>query len=409
MPKLFQINSSLNKGSTGRIAEQIASLAQSRGWETYIAHGARYQCVSIMKNFQVVTKLGELFHALKSFLYDAHGLGSEKATWKLIDEIERIEPDIIHIHNLHGYYINYKVLFKYLQNRNVPIVWTLHDCWAMTGHCCHFDLAGCVKWKTGCYDCVLRAGYPKSLYRDKSKYNYQLKKELFTSVSNMIIVPVSKWMGSIVGHSYLNRYPINVINNGVDISVFRPRENDLRARFGLKDKIVLLGVATAWSASKGLNDYVKLSSILSNDYQIILVGVNQKLRKKIPSNIICIARTESQEELAEYYSMADVVLNLSYQESFGLTTVEGLACGTPGIVYNKTASPELINKETGVIVEVGNMEQVISAINYIIKKGKEFYSSACVERARTSFDKDKCFHRYIELYEELLKRKKEKG
>ena len=140
MPKLFQINSSLNKGSTGRIAEQIASLAQSVGWETYIAHGARYQYASSMKTFQVVTKLGEILHALKSFLFDAHGLGSEKATLKLIDEIERIEPDIIHIHNLHGYYINYKVLFKYLQSRNVPVVWTLHDCWAMTGHCCHFDL-----------------------------------------------------------------------------------------------------------------------------------------------------------------------------------------------------------------------------------------------------------------------------
>ena len=409
MPKLFQINSSLNKGSTGRIAEQIALLSQSIGWETYIAHGARYQCASIMKNFQVVTKLGEILHALKSVLFDAHGLGSEKATWKLIDEIERVEPDIIHIHNLHGYYINYKVLFKYLQNRNVPIVWTLHDCWAMTGHCCHFDLVGCGKWKTECYDCVLRAEYPKSLYLDKSRYNYRLKKELFTSVPNMTIVPVSEWMGSIVRNSYLNRYPINVINNGVDLSVFRPRENDLRTRFGLKDKIVLLGVATAWGINKGLKDYIRLSSILSAEYQIILVGISQEQKKQIPPNIITIERTENQIELAEFYTLADIVLNLSYQESFGLTTVEGLACGTPGIVYNKTASPELVSPKCGIIVEAGNMKQLVSAIQSMKKNGKSFYSSACQERAEMYFDKNKCFRQYVELYEELLREKEEKG
>lgn len=404
MPKLLQINTSLNKGSTGRIAEQIASLARSNGWETYVVHGARYVNKSDMYSLQVVTPLEERLHAIKSMLFDAHGLGSSRATRRVIREIECIQPDIIHLHNIHGYYLNYKVLFEYLQTIDIPIVWTLHDCWPMTGHCAYFDVVNCERWKAGCYNCPLKNTYPKSLLLDSSKRNYELKRHLFTSVKNMTIVPVSQWLGNIVKDSFLGIYPCRVINNGVDISVFVSQASDLRSRLNLGDKKVLLGVAAIWEERKGLKDYVMLSQKLPDDYRIVLVGVSEEQQKVLPSNIIGVTRTENQEELVAYYSMSDIILNLSYQETFGMTTVEGFACGVPGIVYDKTASPELIVPDCGKIVKAGNIEQLLSAIREIISKGKSHYSAACRQRALQYYNKDDRFSDYMKLYDHLLQR-----
>lgn len=403
MPKLLQINVALNKGSTGRISEQIGKLARSKGWDTFILHGARYVNTSEMYSFQTGTPLLEKIHAVRSMLFDAHGLGSVNETQKAIEIIKQIKPDIIHLHNIHGYYLNYKVLFEYLATTNIPVVWTLHDCWSMTGHCSHFDYIGCERWKSGCYNCPLKGDYPKSLFLDRSKQNYLLKKTLFSSVKNMTIVPVSKWLGSIVEQSFLREYPIRVINNGVDLKVFSPKETDLKDRLGLTGKNVLLGVAASWKdPRKGLKDYVRLSKCLPTKYQIILVGVGRNVHEQIPNNILAVERTENQLELTEYYSIADIVLNLSYQETFGLTTIEGFACGTPSIVYNKTASPELISKETGMIVEAGNISQLCSAIQEIIANGKDFYSAACRKRAEDLYNKDDRFWEYIDLYQHLL-------
>lgn len=406
MPKLLQINAALNRGSTGRIAEQIGLLAIEQGWNVYIAHGARYMGNSALQTIQVVTEKEEKLHALKSMAFDAHGLGSKKATLRLVERIKEIKPDIIHLHNIHGYYLNYKVLFEYLATIDTPVVWTLHDCWTMTGHCAHFDAAGCEKWKKGCFDCPLKGEYPKSILLDRSVRNYALKKRLFSSLKNATIVPVSNWLGSIVKESYLGNYTINVINNGVDIDIFKPQEGtELRNKLNIGDRTVLLGVATAWNRKKGLYDYIELSKNIPDRYQIILVGIDEKTKKGLPSNIIAIERTNSQHELAYLYSLADIVLNLSYEETFGLTTVEGFACGTPGIAYNKTASPELITPETGIVVEKGNFEQLLDAIETVRKNGKPHYSAACRERAVKYYNKNSKFREYIDLYNSLLNRK----
>lgn len=404
MPTLLQINSALNSGSTGRITEQIGLLAQAQGWNVYIAHGARYMNKSALQTIQVVSEKEEKLHALKSMAFDAHGLGSANATKRLVERIKEIKPDIIHLHNIHGYYLNYKVLFEYLATIDTPVVWTLHDCWTMTGHCAHFDAAGCDKWKTGCNNCPLKGEYPNSILLDRSVRNYALKKRLFSSLKNVTIVPVSNWLGSIVKESYLGNYTVNVINNGVDLEIFKPLDaNKLRNKLGIGNKSVLLGVATAWSIKKGLNDYIELSKRIPAHYQIILVGVDKKTKEAIPSNIIAIERTNSQHELVEMYSLANIVLNLSYEETFGLTTVEGFACGTPGIVYNRTASPELITPETGFILEeTGNIETLIGTIEAIRKKGKAHYSTACRERAVKFYNKDDKFQEYIDLYNSLL-------
>lgn len=405
MPTLLQINTALNRGSTGRISEQIGLLAQKQGWEVYIAHGARYINKSSLKTIQVVTKAQEKLHAIKSMAFDSHGLGSRNATKRLVERIKEIKPDIIHLHNIHGYYLNYKVLFEYLVTIDTPIVWTLHDCWTMTGHCAHFDAAGCEKWKSGCFDCPLKGEYPKSILLDRSARNYALKRKLFSSLKNATIVPVSNWLEDIVKESYLGNYTINVINNGVDIDIFRPQEGtELRSKLGIGNKTVLLGVATAWGRKKGLYDYIELSKYIPDRYQIILVGIDDNRKKELPSKIIAIERTNSQHQLASLYSLADIVLNLSYEETFGLTTVEGFACGTPGIVYNKTASPELITPETGIVVEKGNFNELVKAVETICSKGKKHYTTACRERAVSLYNKDDRFNEYIKLYKTLMNR-----
>lgn len=402
MPKLLQINAALNKGSTGRIAEQIAALARRNGWDTYMMHGARYVNASEMHTFQVVTSLGERLHAVKSMLFDAHGLGSKYATQRVIREIERIQPDIIHLHNIHGYYLNYKVLFEFLKSIDIPIVWTLHDCWAMTGHCAYFDEVDCVRWKKECCRCPLIRNYPKSLCIDQSKRNYNLKKKLFSAMKNMTVVPVSKWLGEIVRDSFLVNYRCVVINNGVDINVFKPCDSDLRLQLGLENKTVLLGVASTWDERKGLKDFIELSHTLSQDYQIVLIGVSDTLQRNFPENIISIKRTESQSVLAEYYSVTDIFVNLTYSDNFPTTNIEALACGTPVVTYRTGGSPEAVTRETGLVVDKGDLNGIIAAIDEISRKGKSHYTDACRKRAVEFFNKDERFYDYIKLYDRLL-------
>lgn len=402
MVKILQIDSCLGILSTGKITESIGLLAKKRGWEYYVAHGGRYVGKSQMRSIQITSKWGEYAHYAKSLIFDAHGLGSTAATIKFVEKIKEINPDIIHLHCIHGYYLNYKILFEYLRTAKTPVVWTFHDCWAMTGHCAHFDAAGCERWKTGCYECPLKSDYPRSICKDSSKENYKLKKELFTSLDNITIVTVSEWLTYIVRQSFMSKYPIELINNGIDIETFKPCRNDLKQKYGIENKFVMIAVASQWSEKKGLYDYIELSKRLSDEYQLIFVGVDNCYKKDIPSNIITIRRTDSQKELAKLYSAADIVLNLSYEETFGLTTVEGFACGTPGIVYNRTASPELITEETGIVVEKGNYKQLINAIETIKKNGKQHYSAACRERAVNFYNKDDKFNEYIELYNSLI-------
>lgn len=402
MPTLFQINAALNKGSTGRIAEQIGELAMRQGWEVYIAHGARYTNPSNLKTIQVVTKAEEKQHAIKSMLFDSHGLGSKNATKKLVERLKEIKPDIIHLHNIHGYYLNYKVLFGYLNTIDTPVVWTLHDCWTMTGHCAHFDAAGCSKWKTACHKCPLKGEYPKSILFDHSARNYKLKKKFFTSLTNATIVPVSEWLGNIVKDSYLGVHNVKVINNGIDLKVFKPCDrNALWKRLGIGNRKILLGVATAWHNEKGLREFVQLSQ--DSRYQVVMVGVPAETTKKLPKEIIAIERTNNQEELAEYYSLADVLVNPTYNDSFPTVNLEALACGTPVVTYRTGGSPESVTTETGIVVEKGNMPALMKAIETICGKDKEYYAAACRERAVSHYNKDDRFNEYMELYNSLLK------
>lgn len=403
MKKLLQVNSTANSGSTGRIAEQIGQLAINAGWDSYIAYG-RSSNVSKSNLVRVGGNTNGFIHFLSNIMLDNHGLTSVKATKAFIERIKAISPDIIHLHNIHGYYINYELLFDYFSAADIPVVWTLHDCWAYTGHCSYYSDIDCQKWQTNCKDCPKKHNYPKSLLLDRSLRNFRKKKACFNTVNNLTLVPVSHWLEEEVKKSFLKENHIRCILNGVDVNRFKPSGCDPSARdqYGLKDKKVLLGVATAWGPRKGWRDYIRLSQELPNDYKIVMVGVTEKQAKELPENILAIRRTESVEQLADLYSMADVVLNLSDEESFGLTSAEGFACGTPSIVYNCTASPELITPNTGIVIEKGDRKALVEAIITITSKGKEYYSYNCRNRAIECYDKNKNYQQYIELYNELL-------
>ena len=337
-------------------------------------------------------------HYAEYRLLDNEGLASRRATIKLVKQIHQINPDIVHIHNIHDHWLNYPILFEYLNASKVPIVWTFHDCWSFTGHCAHFVQPNCYKWKLQCYECPIN----NSLI-DKSFRNFNLKKRIFGNSTKLNIVTVSTWLKKIVLQSFLNDKNIRVINNGIDLNIFKsiPAEG-LKKRYGLDDKFIVLGVATSWSENKGLSDYIELSKILPADCKTVLVGLKQTQINKLPGNIVKLPLTQNQQQLAELYSIADVVLSLSRAETFGLTIAEGFACGTPGIVYNNTAQPELITPETGFVVENGNIKGIADTISIIKQNSKRFYSDACIQRANNLYNKEDRFADYINLYEELL-------
>jgi putative colanic acid biosynthesis glycosyltransferase len=400
---LLQINVTANFGSTGRIAEEIGVLAQQNGWSSYIAYGrASRQGRSVL--IKVGTKRDLLLHGLRSKLFDQHGLGSGNATRKFIRVIKNIKPDVIHLHNIHGYFLNYSILFKFLSYSNIPVVWTFHDCWPITGHCAHFDSTRCEKWRTICNNCPQKAKYPGSLFADCSNRNFLLKKQNFNSISKLSIVTVSDWLGNIVRQSFLKDHSIQTIYNGIDTAVFNQTTDDqfLRNKYGIGGRFMLLSVATAWSNVKGLKDLIELSEYLKNDEVIVLVGLTPKQLKLIPRTIIGIPRTENRQDLASLYSVADLLISASYEETFGLTIAESLACGTPAIVYNKTASPEIVSDSTGFIIEPKDFKSVLKIIKTIKGAGKSVYSDACRTRIMTHFERKSQYQKYVTLYNSLI-------
>lgn len=396
--KVLQINSVCGMGSTGRIATDLHNVLIENEHESYIAYG-RDLPRNCDETIRIGTDLDNYKHVVITRLYDKHGFGSKKATKMFIKQIEELNPDIIHLHNIHGYYINIELLFNYLKKVDIPVIWTLHDCWAFTGHCTHFDFIKCDKWKTGCYHCPQKNTYPSSLFLDKSKRNYSLKKEIFTGVNNMTIVTPSKWLASLVEHSFLSEYPIEVINNGIDLNVFKPTTSHFRKYYNLEKKFVILGVASVWEEKKGFNYFIDLSNRLETDEVIILVGLPKKLIKKLPANIIGITRTNNVHELVSIYSTADVFVNPTLEDNFPTTNLEALACGTPVITFNTGGSRESIDESCGIIVEKDKFHDLINIIKDF--KLNKFSSIDCVQRSKR-YDSKVKYNEYLDIYIRVL-------
>lgn len=402
MPTLLQFNVSANCGSTGRLAEDLGDVALKAGWKSYIAYGrdvrpSHSELVRIGTNFDIYA------HVLKTRLFDRHGFGSKHATKKIIKQIDEIKPDVIQFQNVHGYYLNLPVILNYITEKDVPLIWSLHDCWSMTGHCAHFALEDCEKWKVECNHCPLLKDYPASWGWDSSKRNYQEKKNLIEAIPRLTIVSGSEWIASIARQSYFKNRDIHVIPDGIDTDIYSPQCDtaELRKINQLEGKFVIMASGTAWPYYKGLDDFAKLRAVLDDNYAIIIVGMQEKEIPSLPKGLIGIPRTKTPQELASWYSMADCVMSLSRLESFGLTPVEGFACGTPAIVYNNAALPELITEKTGFVVEPGNILDVKEKVELLRGMGKNAFTKDCRRIALEKYDRYKCYQQYLSLYNSL--------
>lgn len=391
MSTLLQLNVTANWGSTGKIAEGIGLAAINRGWDSIIAYG-RYMNPSHSQLIKVGSQADVYAHYLKTKLFDAEGLGSRHATKSLIKQIEDLCPDIIHLHNIHDHWLNYPLLFDYLNTIDTPIVWTFHDCWAFTGGCYHFENSGCYAWRTGACDssCPLK--------HKMATRNVAERHKAFSRIGDRLhIITVSKWLANYVSQSMFvgTRASVDIINNGIDInSVFRPA--------GKKEKMIL-GVSNVWPEYKGLGDFIKLREKLPEDVGMTLVGLNQKQIDLLPEGIRGITRTSNVEELANLYRRASVFVNPTYNDSFPTVNLEALACGTPVVTYRTGGSPEAIDENTGIVVEKGNISSLAESIIEVLNNPTKYSSQGCRKRAENHFNKNIQFGKYIDLYENILK------
>lgn len=408
MKKLLQINSVLRTNtSTGRIMQEIGELAMQNGWKSYIAYSYGRDGVKPCRSklVPVGNKWDVALHGIVTRLFDAHGLMSQIATQKLVEQIQKIKPNVIHIHNIHGYFLNYQVLFDFLSQNDIPVIWTIHDCWLYTGHCYCYSFIGCDKWQTGCGHCPQKRKFPASLWLDRSRRNYMDKKTAFTSIppKRLTIVPVSEWIKNEMQKSFFKGYNFHVIHNGINTEVFKLFDTgSIKNKYHLSDKHILLGVASIWSKEKGLDDFITLSGMLNENERVILVGVDAETQRHLPRNIIGINRTENVHELAELYSAADVFVNPTWQDNYPTVNMEAIACGTPVVTYHTGGSIEAVTKDTGKVVTRGNVKELLDAIRNIMAKGKSYYRLRCREYALTHFRKEDRYADYLKLYDELI-------
>lgn len=364
--KVLLINAVCGTGSTGKICAEIAQKYESEGHEVKIAYGRhsyvpeKYQKYAV----RIGTDIDVKFHALYTRITDKHGLASKQATKKFLTWAEAYSPDILWLHNIHGYYINYELLFAWIKKHpEIEVKWTLHDCWSFTGHCPHFTAVECNKWKVQCSDCPETKMYPASNIMDNSLDNYKRKKRAFCGVRNMTIITPSKWLANLVKESYLKEYPVEVVYNTIDTNMFKPTESSFRKEHGIENKKIILGVANVWNARKGFGDFIKLATLISNDYVIVLVGLDEKQLKNLPNNVIGIMRTDGQKELAGIYTAADVFVNLTYEDTYPTVNLEAKACGTPVITYRTGGSVESVDENN--IIEVGDISSLYEKIKNI--------------------------------------------
>ncbi len=403
--KTVQINM-CSDGSTGKIMLQIAETARRSGHSavTFSTHQFQVKYKKLPNAPEGHVYFGTFFenaiHYILGSRIGFNGCWSFFSTKRLISKLKKIKPDVLHLHNLHGFCINLPLLFGYIKKYNVKTIWTLHDCWAFTGHCPHFDMIGCEKWKEGCYDCPQHTAYPKCS-KDRSEPMWNKKREWFSDVPNLTLVTPSEWLGGLAKQSFLKKYPVKVINNGIDLSIFKPTKSDFRSKYGCENKHIVLGVAFGWSERKGLDVFIELSKRLAENYQVVLVGTDEKTEALLPDNIISVRRTQNQSELAEIYSAADVFVNPTREENYPGVNMEALACGTPVVTFATGGSPEIPDSTCGCSVEKNDIDSLEKQIKRICEE-KPYSAEACLVRAK-AFDMYGRFKEYINLYEVIAR------
>lgn len=393
--KIVQINATCGIGSTGKICVGISKLMTANGIENYILYSSRTNGypLGVACSSDRYIKM----QALKSRLLGNYGFNSKRATQKMLYELDMINPDIVHLHNIHGHDCNLEILFSYFKENKTKLIWTFHDCWAFTGYCTYFDLAKCNKWQKHCVQCVKVREH--SCFFDKSRKLFEKKKQLFEGLDLTIITP-SRWIANLVKQSFLQEYPVKVINNGINLSVFKPSQSNFRQKYGLENKKIILGVSFGWDKRKGVDVFVDLARKLPEEYKIILVGTDDITDRQIPKNIILIHRTQNQQELAEIYSAADVFVNPTREENYPTVNMEAIACGTPVLTFRTGGSPEMLDETCGSVVEYDDIEALEKEIIRICTE-KPYSVEQCVKKSK-EFEQNEMVKEYLELYETVI-------
>ena len=392
--KIVQINATCGAGSTGKICQAVSELLNDKGVENYILYsiGESAYPQGIKYSSSIVRNVQALFEKISG----SYGFKCSISTKRLIDHLKKIKPDIVHIHNIHSHDVTLPTLFQFLKNNRIKVFWTFHDCWAFTGGCAHFDGAGCTHWLSGCGKCPIFKKH--SFIFDRTDENYKDKKKAYGEGLDLTIITPSRWLGDLVRKSFLNKYPVKVINNGIDLNIFKTVSSDFRLKYKCEDRFILLGVAFGWGPMKGLDVFIRLAKELDSKYQVVLVGTNESVGQKLPQNIISIHRTSSQQELAEIYSAADLFVQLTREENFPTVNIEALACGTPVLTFNTGGSPEIIDDTCGMVVEKDDFSGLKESIKYIYDK-KPFSRISCIKKA-SFYNKDHRFADYVTLYDD---------
>lgn len=404
--KVLQINSVCGVGSTGRIATDIHDALTKNGHESYIAFG-RKKAHNIERKYTIKIGgyLNVLWHVFMTRVFDNHGFSSKRATKYLIKQIEKLNPDIIHLHNLHGYYLNVEILFKYLQQKKVKVVWTLHDCWSITGHSAHFSHPKNDDWFEGIHCCNGKRNYPQSYIIDNRRKNGLRKKSIFTALDNMRIITPSEWLENLVNQSFLSKYDIKTINNGIDLISFKNGRNHFRKTHDLENKTILLGVASPFTEKKGLSKFIELSQKLPSEYVIVLVGLKNNQIKKLPKNIIGYSKTDSLKKLVNIYNGSDIFLNLTLEDTFPTTNIEALACGLPIITFDTGGSPEMIDSKTGIVIKNNDVDSIVEILEKIKSGIIAFNKEDSILRAHKLYNKNDRLADYLSIYQGIYDEK----
>lgn len=398
--KIVQINTVYGTGSTGKIAAALSDMAYGCGFEAYAAYG-RGKPAEDDRRYRTGTRLNTTGHMAAHFILGKNGFSSAVATKRLLAWLDSIQPDLLHLHNLHGFYIHAGLLFEYIKARDIPVVWTLHDCWSFTGQCAYFESAGCEKWKSGCHDCpVSRWDYPCYIFRNSCEKNYLLKKDAFTGVKNMVLVTPSQWLAEKVRFSLLKDYPVKVIPNGIDLHTFRP----VRREADGDKRDIILGVANRWDRRKGMDSLLQLSKLLDSRFTVVLIGVSAGrqwyIHLKYGDRVQTIGKIADQKELASWYSRARVYVNPTLDDCFPTTNLEALACGTPVITFCTGGSPESITDTCGRVISGSGPEALRQAVLSVCDDPR-ITPDTCRQRAM-AYDRQERFGEYMELYRQLL-------
>ncbi len=392
--KVAFINSVAGFGSTGRLVSTLSMMDSVEGKVYY----GRKEDSSNANSLRMTSSLGNVKHAIGTYLFDSHGFHNAMETKRMLEDLDKFNPDIVHLHNLHGYYIHVGILFDYLKKTNKKVIWTLHDCWGFTGHCAHFDGISCDKWKEKCYDCPITGEYPFSWNKHNVSKNYERKKEVFTSIQdNLTIVTPSNWLKEKVKESYLKDCNVVTIHNGIDLnSFFYNKDSDFKKKYNLEDKFVVLAVASIWDNSKGLDHLIKLASELPKNMKLVVVGSN---KKEIP-NAINIPRTSSISELRDIYSSSDVFINLTRNDTFPTVNIEAMACGLPVITYKTGGSPEILTSKTGIVIEKNDLDSMKASL-MVLSNYNTFKKEDCIKNA-SKYSLENMYKEYLELYRKVM-------